>query len=266
MKMVPEAMGWTAVDDGFHFRFLYHGTDREVGAVIARTGLNIGRMFAYCGSTHPWDQRAKRNADPPDGATYGRRDKDDECVIVSVALALRSGCRIWATRSGAYLIDRVVPPEAIIAVDQRRGRQSVRIINRAPAGGYMDGVPRNDYWVHWGPNRAGGSVVGLDNAPRDNRSTFEAMLAQAETHLDVTHLRRMGAVQVYRWMSGAPKCRELKLMEIVLRLEWSPWDYAPKPLVELPNLAGQWLVQHFLLWLEASWVPLPCVHPLGRLT
>ncbi len=131
-RMEPTAMGWIPLENGLILRFLYHGTKRTYGSSIFRDDLHVGRMFAYASCVHPWDRNSKTFADTHEFAGYGDRFKDEECVIISVALALRAGCRIWQTQAKAFLIDRLVPPEAIIAVEQRGRHHSVRILSRTP--------------------------------------------------------------------------------------------------------------------------------------
>jgi RNA:NAD 2'-phosphotransferase (TPT1/KptA family) len=141
-RMTPQGMGWDAVTDDRLHRFLYHGTKRNQGAKIARTGLRTGRMHAYTGAAHPWDLVARRHADHNSAIPYGDRNKDAEIVIISVRDALQAGCGIWQTKTKALLIDSHVPAQAIVAVEQRaerRGERPVRIVTKPLSPGFSPG-------------------------------------------------------------------------------------------------------------------------------
>ncbi len=87
------------------------------------------------------------------------------------------------------------PPEAIIAVDKRvynsTGRsKSFRTYNRTPPQGYVLEGPKDDYWIHWDPQALGIQAPAGAYA-RQHQTAFEAMLTQAQKHMDVKLLRNM---------------------------------------------------------------------------
>ena len=93
----------------------------------------------YAGAAHPWNAAVRREADSPELGVYDPFAKDPDFVIMSHALVRRAGCIVWRTKANAYLIDREIPAEAIVAVDikRREGKQTVirRFCNRIPESG-----------------------------------------------------------------------------------------------------------------------------------
>ncbi len=218
-RLRPLAMDWVLLLPDSPVLFLYHGTSRKAGEIIAREGLHCGRMFGYTGARYPWDRHTERCADRHDVPQYDQRANDDAIVIISVAVATEHGCKIWQTRSNAFLIDRPVPPQAIIAVDHRRGGGrnnpgAIRAITKEPPVGYKQGVTREQYWVHWDPevlNRA----LHPDLVVVRNQNSEEALLAQAESSLDVRNLRTMSFKDVNAWLAGAQQSEELRLVHFL---------------------------------------------------
>ena len=133
----PTAMSWTIMSmrDAFEIRFLYHGTSMVCADSIVQRGLDVGRMYAHTSGKHPWCAATREAADSQNVDIYDSRDRSNAIVIVSAAFALRAGCTIYRTQANAFLIDRVVPPEAIVGVDVKPGwslQASMRTHTRPP--------------------------------------------------------------------------------------------------------------------------------------